>query len=229
MRPGSLLLAVAAVTAATAGCGGSDQPGSTGANTTVGPVPAVTTPAAKPPPESTGPAENAGGPAATEASPEASPEGPAATGELSSADAAATHTTVTRYIQALNRHDARTVCALLSPGALNLDELPVRRGGCVRSLAASIGRPPEGGAPAWRKTTLVEMKIASLGEDRARATASVTQRFSDRKYVSVEDDVVYVERVGGRWRLAKPSGSLYRAVGYPEPPLRALTPPAGWG
>ena len=50
-------------------------------------------------------------------------------------------------------------------------------------------------------------------------------RFSDRSYRSIEEDVIYLDRVGGRWLLAKPSGTLYRAVGYPEPPLRALTPP----
>jgi hypothetical protein len=99
---------------------------------------------------------------------------------------------------------------------------------CRSSLRAAIGTPPRGGAPAWRKTTLVEVKPEDLGEARARLSATVTHHFSDRKYVSVEDDVIYLERVGGRWLLAKPSGTLYRAVGYPQPPLTALSPPAGW-
>ena len=64
--------------------------------------------------------------------------------------------------------------------------------------------------------------------DRARLTTTVTHHFSDRKYVSVEDDVIYLERIGGRWLLAKPSATFYRAVGYPQPPLRAFSPPAGW-
>ena len=46
------------------------------------------------------------------------------------------------------------------------------------------------------------------------SAATVTHHFSDRKYVSVEDDVIYLQRVGGRWLLAKPSATLYRAVGY---------------
>jgi hypothetical protein len=44
----------------------------------------------------------------------------------------------------------------------------------------------------------------------------------------VEEDVIYLQRVGGRWLLAKPSATLYRAVGYAQPPLRAFSPPAGW-
>jgi hypothetical protein len=59
----------------------------------------------------------------------------------------------------------------------------------------------------------------------ARVTASVVHRFADRNYTSVEDDVIYLRPAGERWLLAKPSATLYRAVGYPEPPLRAFTPP----
>ena len=72
------------------------------------------------------------------------------------------------------------------------------------------------------------MKPEALGDERARITATVTHRFSDRKYVSVEDDVIYLEKTGGTWLLAKPSATFYRAVGYAEPPLRAFAPPPGW-
>jgi hypothetical protein len=232
MRTGCQLLAAAAIAAFVAGCGGSERPGSTGSGNTASAPTTVAGARAKLPPGATGPIdtaeEAAEGPAATEASPEAKAEGPAATGELSSADQAETRATVTRYIRALDRHATRTVCALLAPGALDLDELPVHRGSCAASLAGSIGRRPRGGGPAWRRTIPVELEASSLGDDRARVIATVTHHFSDRKYVSVEDDVIYLERVAGRWRLAKPSGTLYRAVGYAEPPLRAFSPPNGW-
>jgi hypothetical protein len=237
MRAGHIF--AAAMTAALiAGCGGSDGSGgtqSTSAGTTdhrATTTNAVTGSAGKLPPGATGPTdtaeEAAEGPAATEASPEASPEGPSESGDLTGGDRAAVLATVTRYIKGLDRHHARAVCSLLAPGALDLGELPIRRGGCAASLAASIGRAPADGGPAWRRTTPVELKAASIGDERARVIATVTHHFSDRKYVSVEDDVVYLERVAGRWRLAKPSGTLYRAVGYPEPPLRALSPPTDW-
>ena len=225
----------ALVALALAGCGGGSDPGET---TTAGTTAATTTrpageitgklpPGAVKPPD---PAEEqAEGPAATEASPEAQAEGPESSGELSAEDRGAAVATVGDYIRALDRHDAPAVCALIAPGALDLNQLPTRRGGCGPSLRASIGARPRGGGPAWRKTTLVEVKTEDLGGGRARASATVTHHFSDRKYVSVEDDVIYLLRDGGRWLLAKPSGTLYRAVGYPEPPLDALTPPPGWG
>jgi hypothetical protein len=72
------------------------------------------------------------------------------------------------------------------------------------------------------------VKPEDLGNGRARVSATVTHHFSDRKYVSVEDDVIYLEKSGGRWLLAKPSATLYRAVGYDSPPLVAFTPPSGW-
>ena len=42
---------------------------------------------------------------------------------------------------------------------------------------------------------------------------------------SVESDVAYLERVGGEWRLAQPTGALYRAIGNPEPPPTVIAPP----
>jgi hypothetical protein len=163
--------------------------------------------------------------ALTEAAPEAEPEGAPPDGALPEDDRAAVESAVRSYVAALNGHDAETVCALLVPGALGLSELPVRRSGCGASLAASIGTAPEGGGPAWRRTAIRELNEVSVGDGRARVTATVTHDFTDRNYVSVEEDVIYLDQVDGRWLLAKPSGTLYRAVGYPEPPLRALAPP----
>jgi hypothetical protein len=230
MKTAAILL----VALALAGCGGGSDDGET---TAAGTTSVTTTHsddevAGGLPPsevEPSHPEEDAEvGPAATEASPEAPAEGPASTGELAEEERSAVAATVSDYIRALNRHDAARVCALLLPGALDLSQLPKRRGGCRSSLSASIGTPPRGGGPGWRKTTLVEVNAEDLGDGRARVSAAVTTRFSDRKYVSVEDDVIYLQRVGPGWRLAKPSGTLYRAVGYPEPPLSSFTPPPGW-
>jgi hypothetical protein len=235
MKAGSIALAVLAL--ALAGCGGGSDGSGTGARATTS---STTSPTAvgegevtgKLPPGAVPPADTADkeaeGPAATEATPEAPAEGPSARGELSGEERASAVATVTDYIRALNRHDAAGVCALIAPGGLDLSLLPRRRGGCPSSLRVSVGTPPREGGPAWRKTTLVEAKPEDLGDGRARVSANVTHHFADRKYVSVEDDVIYLERSGSRWLLAKPSGTLYRAVGYASPPLDALRPPAGW-
>jgi hypothetical protein len=240
MRAGRISIALLALALTAAGCGGgSGDNDTTTKATTSGATGEVT---GKLPPGGTSSAatntaagstdtaeEHAEGPAATEASPEAQAEGPEAEGELSGEERTTAVATASDYIRALDRHDAARICALLVPGALDLGRLPKRRGGCRASLSASIGTRPSGGAPAWRKTTLVEVKPEDLGNGRARLSATVTHHFSDRKYVSVEDDVIYLQRVGGRWLLAKPSATLYRAVGYAEPPLSAFTPPRGWG
>jgi hypothetical protein len=167
------------------------------------------------------------GPAATEAAPEKkpSPEPGGKPGELSPSARAQVTAAVNSYITALDAHDATALCSLFEPGALHLGELPRRRGGCVASLRASIGYRRSGGLPRWKNTKIVELKEVSVGDRRARVTATVIHTFADRNYPSIEDDVVYLDLVDGRWLLAKPSGTLYRAVGYPEPPLRALTPP----
>ena len=172
--------------------------------------------------------EKAEGPAAREASPEAEANGPQATGDLDGPDRSAASAAVRSYVAALDRREAARVCDLFEPRGVPLSDLPRRRGGCRRSVQASIGSRPADGGPAWRRTEIVGMKPESLGDARARITTTVTHRFSDRRYVSVEDDVIYLERTGGRWLLAKPSATFYRAVGYAQPPLRAFAPPAGW-
>jgi len=220
-----LVAATVAGSLALAGCGGSGTEPATQVTTT-GPA-AGQAPAGAVAPTNT--AERAAeGPAATEASPGEPPRGPAASGSLSPADQAAVGSAVAAYITALDRHDATGVCALLAPGSLPPRQLPRQASGCRDSLRASIGVRPRNGGPAWRRSSLVEVRVERIGRDRARVSATVTHHFSDRKYVSVEDDVIYLERRGGRWLLAQPSGTLYRAVGYPQPPLRAFEPPADW-
>jgi hypothetical protein len=218
MKRGAIAIAIAAALAL-AGCGsGGGGEGTTAAGTTGA---ATTTPGGvkvtgKLPPGAVGPVdtqeESAEGPAATEASPGEPANGPTSTGELEGSDRAGAEAAVTRYIAALDSHDAAKVCAL------------IERGGC----GAKIGARPSDGGPAWRRTQIAEMKPEALSDGRGRITTTVTHHFADRKYVSVEDDVIYVERVGGRWLIAKPSATFYRAVGYAQPPLRAFAPPPGW-
>lgn len=227
-------IGIAAALLALAGCGGSGgEDRATTAATASGTVaPGHAKVNGKLPTGAVGPVDTAEaaaeGPAATEASPESPANGPGSSGELPGVDRSAVTAIVRDYVAALDRRDAAKVCALAARASLPLSDLPRRRGDCRASLRASIGSRPPGGGPAWRRTQVVSLKPERLGDDRARVTATVTHHFSDRKYVSVEDDVIYLERTGDRWLLAKPSATLYRAVGYAQPPLRAFSPPAGW-
>jgi hypothetical protein len=134
--------------------------------------------------------------------------------------------TVERYIAALNAHDGGEVCSLLAPGALDGIRLPERRGSCAASLDASIGHRAPGGAPRWLHTRLVDADSVVLvrGGD-GRLTGTVVHRFGGSREPSIEDDVVYLRRAGGRWLIVKPSASFYRAIGARDVPLSALTAP----
>ncbi len=224
MRAGPLTAAILGCAALIApACGGSDDDADVAANTTLS-----TTATAHPEPEPPDAAhehaeEDEDGPAG-EASPEAAAAGPE-TGELSEVDSAAVAAVVSSYVDALNNRDAGAACGFFAPGALQLSELPKRRGGCVGSVGASLGSRPAAGGPAWRRTRIVEVTAVSVEGVGARVTATVVHRFRDRQEPSIEEDVIYLRPKGGRWLLAKPSATFYRAVGYADPPLRALTPP----
>jgi hypothetical protein len=163
-------------------------------------------------------------PAATEASPEAPPAGPEAS-SLPDDDHARVVAAVRAYVAAINADDGAAVCELLTPQALDGAGLPVERGTCEDSVAASIGHRSGGGTPVWTRTRLHQLTAVSVDDDRARVTATVTHDFAGRDQPSIEEDVIYLDRSGGDWLIVKPSASFYRAIGYPEPPLRALTPP----
>ncbi len=137
--------------------------------------------------------------------------------------ATAAEATAERYIEAINDRDPAAVCALLAPGAL----AGVRgaSGPCVPALSAAIGRPATGGAPVWKSTRIEHPTKVVVAAKNARVTLEVFHRFSDRPNPSIEDDLIYLERRGDRWLITKASATLYRAVGYPEPPLEAFTPP----
>ena len=145
MKLMAIAVGVAALTLA--GCGGSGGADhettaavSTHGSTTTATDSKVT---GKLPPGSVGPVDTAEeaeeGPAATEASPGSPANGPASTGDLPDADRSAATTVVSRYIAALDGHDAARVCALIEPSGLPLSDLPKRRGGCRSSLRASMG------------------------------------------------------------------------------------------
>jgi hypothetical protein len=152
---------------------------------------------------------------------------PTSAGELPEDDAAAVEDTVRAYVAAINRGHGIEVCRLVDPISIRSSELPSPGGGCARAVEASLGHRRPGGTPAWERTTIQKVTAVSVGEGEARVTATVTHDFADRKYVSVEEDVIYLREDDGKWVIAKPSGTFYRAIGYPEPPLEALKPPGG--
>ena len=49
--------------------------------------------------------------------------------------------------------------------------------------------------------------------------------YADVREPTIEDDIIYLVRDGDRWRIAKPSLTLHRAIGNADPPPQALTPP----
>jgi hypothetical protein len=106
---------------------------------------------------------------------------------------------VRSYVEAINAKDGQTICELV-PGVSEELELPEDRGSCEASIAASIGYRDPRGFPVWKSSEV----------ERVR---------------SIEDDTIYLQDRGHGWLLAKPSATIYRAVGYPDVPPQVLAAP----
>jgi ketosteroid isomerase-like protein len=167
-------------------------------------------------------------PAGEQVQPSGEPDsepGPEDSAEPGSADEREVARAVRRYIDAIDARDGAAVCATLAPDAIENFQLPRDGGGCAASIRASIGYRDPRGFPVFDSARLDALGDIAVGAGQARATATVVTQFADRDEPSTEDDVVYLVEVDGEWRVARPSSTLYRAVGKPEAPSQALAPP----
>jgi hypothetical protein len=130
------------------------------------------------------------------------------------------------YVAAINRHDGAALCRHFAPGALHGVELPVNKGNCAASVSASVGHTVPG-HPRWRGSSVRRVRTALAGPDSGRVTFTVFHRYTAGEEVSKEEDVVFFVRSGGRWVLAKPSVTFYRAIGAADVPPSVLSPPPG--
>jgi poly-gamma-glutamate synthesis protein (capsule biosynthesis protein) len=201
----------AAAAAVAIGCGDSDQTATTGPTAS---APSTTVP---------GTGTEAERPEAGE-----DREAPSGSRRVGRRAAAAAEDAYARYVTAINERDGAALCALLPPDAIDDLKPPVERDGCAATLRASIGYADPRGYPVWKSTALTGFEGSSVSRDlaSARLTASIITEFADRSEPSIESDIAYLERSGSGWRLAKPSSAIYRAIGRPEPPPIAITPPA---
>jgi len=133
--------------------------------------------------------------------------------------------TVRQYVAALNARDGQRACALFVPGALARLDLPRDRGDCASSLSASVGYRDPRGTPVYERSRVARLPSVVIDGTAARVTATIVTRFADNREPSVEDDVVYLVRGDDRWLIAKPSITLYRAIGVGDIPPQALAPP----
>jgi hypothetical protein len=130
---------------------------------------------------------------------------------------------VRRYIEAISDHDGVLLCGTVD-GMADLN-LPVRRPSCAESVSESIGYRDPRGFPVFESAVVSGAPQVEASPRDARATVTVVTEFADRDEPSVEDDVIYLVRRAGEWLIAKPSSTLYRAIGVSDVPPDVLEPP----
>jgi hypothetical protein len=134
---------------------------------------------------------------------------------------------VRAYVAALNSSDGARTCSLFVPGALSTVHFPVDRGGCAPSVSASVGYRDPRGFPVYDRSRVARVGGVVIDGSDARVTATIVTRFAGDREPSVEDDVIYLRRVGSAWLIVKPSATLYRAIGVGNIPPQVIAPPPG--
>jgi hypothetical protein len=129
------------------------------------------------------------------------------------------------YVAALNARDGERVCELFASGALSDLDFPRDRGSCARSLSASIGYGDPRGFPVYERSRIARIPAVAIDGATARVTATTVTRFAGGREPSVEDDLIYLDRGQGEWRIVKPSATRYRAIGIGDIPPTDLAPP----
>ena len=128
------------------------------------------------------------------------------------------------YVQALDRRSGGAVCRSFVPGALDDVDFPETRGSCAATVAASLGFRRQG-FPVWDHSEMTSDVSAKIDGDSAKVVATIFTSYADVREPTIEDDIIYLTRNGDRWLVAKPSLTLYRAIGDADPPPSVLTPP----
>jgi len=129
------------------------------------------------------------------------------------------------YVAAVDERDGGRACGLFVPGALAKVDFPRDRGTCARSLSASIGYRDPRGFPVYESSRIARIPAVAIDGSGARVTATTVTRFAYHREPSVEEDVIYLRKQGGSWLIAKPSVTLYRAIGVGNIPAKVLAPP----
>ncbi len=129
------------------------------------------------------------------------------------------------YVVALNGRDGAAACGLFVPGALAEVDFPRDRGTCAASLSASIGYRDPRGFPVYDRSRVGRVPSVAIDGSEARVVATTVTHFAGNREPSVEDDLIYLQSQGGRWLIAQPSATLYRAIGVGDIPPEVLAPP----
>jgi hypothetical protein len=128
------------------------------------------------------------------------------------------------YVQALDRRAGAAICGTFVPGVLDRFRFPVERPSCPATVKASLGFERRG-FPVWESSQMTDAVAAEVTGETAKVVATVFTVYADVREPTIEDDIIYLQRSGDRWQIAKPSLTLYRAVGDADPPPSALSPP----
>jgi hypothetical protein len=134
--------------------------------------------------------------------------------------------TVRAYVEGINAHNGKAVCALLLDSAAYELRIPDSDWGeCPKFVSAYIGYVETNPDDKFQRAQIVAIERGEAeGELLGMKVSLTVERGEGRDPDSLEDVIWLVQR-DGRWRVAKPSGLLYAAFGSYQLPANLLDAP----
>jgi hypothetical protein len=146
------------------------------------------------------------------------------TGASDSSGAASPEQTVRKYVEAINAHDGKTVCALLLASAAYQFRIP-NWGECPKFVSAYIGYAEDDPTASFHRAQTVRLEPGQARDELVSMKARVEVERDEGRQREALDDVIWLVERDGRWRIAKPSALLYAAFGAYQVPEDLLLAP----
>jgi hypothetical protein len=126
--------------------------------------------------------------------------------------------TIRAYVDGINAHNGKAVCALLLDSAAYELRIP-DWGECPKFVSAYVGYAEDNPEDRFHRAQVVAIERREMaGELLGMEVSLAVERDEGRDRESL-DDVIWLVQRDGRWRVTKPSGLLYAAFGaYQVPP-----------
>jgi hypothetical protein len=132
--------------------------------------------------------------------------------------------TIREYVDGINAHNGKAVCALLLDSAAHELRIP-DWGECPKFVSAFVGYAEDNPDDRFHRAKIVAIERGENEGGLLSMKVNLAVERDEGRDRETLDDVIWLVQRDERWRIAKPSGLLYAAFGTYQVPADLLEAP----